>query len=747
MKTKNQPMKTYIKNLFLLPALIAGLNLIPAGRVSAQAFTTLHSFNNSDGANPTAGLILSGNTLYGTAHGGGSSGQGTVFAVNADGTGFTNLHSFTAFSVLSSTNSDGASPYAGLILSGNTLYGTAYQGGSSGNGTVFAVNTNGTGFTNLHSFTALSSVTYGNNSDGANPTAGLILSGNTLYGAAFQGGSSGNGTVFAVNTDGTGFTNLHSFAASDPYPLNSDGANPEAGLILSGNTLYGTALQGGTNGSGTVFAVNTDGTGFTNLHSFTVVSGYLYTNSDGQNPSAGLILSGNTLYGAAFHGGSLGNGTVFAVHTDGTGFTNRHSFTYSDGAAPQAGLILSGNTLYGTARIGGSSGYGTVFAVNTDGTGFTILYSFTATSGTLSTNSDGSQPYAGLILSGNTLYGTATGGGSSSYGTVFSLSFGPDSAPPVITAQPVSQTVNAGQSASFTVTATSTAPLSYQWVKDGVNVIGDTSASLTLSNVQTNQAGNYSVVITNAGGSVTSSVAVLTVNRLAQTINFVGGLPARWGDDAPFGLSATASSGLPVSYSSSDPGVATVSGNTVTITGFGYTIITASQAGNATYLPAASVSQTLHVAMAGTVVAWGDNTYGATTVPAGLSGVTAIAAGGFHTVALKTNGTVVAWGGNGFGQTTVPDGLSGVTAIAAGAYHTVALVRTAPQPQLTIIPSGANVILTWPADAAGFTLQSTTNLVSPAVWITNSPAPVVVNGQNAVTNPVSGTQKFYRLSQ
>jgi uncharacterized repeat protein (TIGR03803 family) len=68
-------------------------------------------------------------------------------------------------------------------------------------------------------------------------------------------------------------------------------------------------------------------------------------------------------------------------------------------------------------------------------------------------------------------------------------------------------------------------------------------------------------------------------------------------------------------------------------------------------------------------------------------------------------------------------------------------------PQLTIIPSGANVILTWPTNANGFTLQSTTNLGSSAVWTTNSPAPVVVNGQYAVTNPISGAQQFYRLSQ
>jgi uncharacterized repeat protein (TIGR03803 family) len=82
-------------------------------------------------------------------------------------------------------------------------------------------------------------------------------------------------------------------------PVNSDGAHPYGGLILSGNTLYGTATQGGNSGYGTVFAVNANGTGFTNLHSFIYVS-------DGAYPEAGLILSGNTLYGTAFFGGSSG---------------------------------------------------------------------------------------------------------------------------------------------------------------------------------------------------------------------------------------------------------------------------------------------------------------------------------------------------------------------------------------------------------------------------------------------------------
>jgi len=307
-------MKTNIKNASLLSVLFAVINLLPAGRVTAQTFTTLHSFTatstnssgvytNSDGANPAAVLITnaSGNTLYGTANVGGSSGNGLVFAVNADGTGFTNLHSFTALDPTYYTNRDGASPNGGLILSGNTLYGATYNGGTSGGGTVFAINTDGTGFTNLHSFPR---------SNGANPNGGLILSGSTLYGTTYDGGgglgSSGCGTVFAVSTNGTGFTNLYSFTRCGFG--NSDGANPHAGLVLSGSTLYGTAVLGGSFGSGdgTLFAVNTDGTGFTNLHNF----GF----SDGNYPSAGLVLSGNTLYGTATFGGSSAYyGTVFSL--------------------------------------------------------------------------------------------------------------------------------------------------------------------------------------------------------------------------------------------------------------------------------------------------------------------------------------------------------------------------------------------------------------------------------------------------
>ena len=119
------------------------------------------------------------------------------------------------------------------------------------------------------------------------------------------------------------------------------------------------ASFGGTNGYGAVFKINTDGTGFQNLYSFTALSGS-GTNIDGADPVAGLILSGNTLYGTAQEGGISGNGTVFAINTDGTGFTNYSFGILTDSAKPAAGLVLSGNTLYGTSA--GTGGYGTMFA-------------------------------------------------------------------------------------------------------------------------------------------------------------------------------------------------------------------------------------------------------------------------------------------------------------------------------------------------------------------------------------------------
>ncbi|HEY3854223.1 MAG TPA: choice-of-anchor tandem repeat GloVer-containing protein [Verrucomicrobiae bacterium] len=287
-------------------------------------------------------------------------------------------------------------PTGSLAASGNTLYGTTL-GGKWGEGTVFAVTIDGTGFTNLHDFTR---VTNGTNFDGGFPQGGLVLASNTLYGTASVWGASDYGTLFSVNTNGTGFTNMHSFSGGD------DGSFPMTCLTLSGNTLYGTTFQNGANFAGTIFAINTDGTGYTVLTNFFhVAGGYNFEN---------LSFATNVLYGMSVDGGASDIGTVYGVNSDGTDLREIYRFTNDDGG-PRAGLIISGNTLYGTTYgTKDGSTNGTVFSINTDGSEFQVLHYFSG--------SDGADPCGQMVLSGNTLYGTTEWGGTNGWGTVFEVS-------------------------------------------------------------------------------------------------------------------------------------------------------------------------------------------------------------------------------------------------------------------------------------------------------------------------------------
>jgi len=187
-------------------------------------------------------------------------------------------------------------------------------------------------------------------------------------------------TLLAVYTGAT-VNALTLVASNDEFGTNSTSA---VSLPAASGTTYHLAVDGY---GGAVGALALNWAPFTNevadaveltlrtLHSFTNSSG------DGSGPYAGLVLSGNTLYGTTVSGGTSGNGTLFKVNVDGTGYALLHSFNYSAGANPYAGLIAAGNTLYGTTRLGGSSGYGTVFAISTNGTGFTNLHKFSAASG------------------------------------------------------------------------------------------------------------------------------------------------------------------------------------------------------------------------------------------------------------------------------------------------------------------------------------------------------------------------------
>jgi uncharacterized repeat protein (TIGR03803 family) len=406
---------------FVALCVAAGLGIL-AAPLSAQTLTVLHSFStfldnpsftNADGASPYSGLAASGTTLYGTSLGGGDFGQGTVFSINADGTGFIVLHPFTALDAGAGTNVDGAAPYGGVTVAGDMIYGSTINGGAGGNGTIFSMKTNGSGFKVLHSFFPAVPGPNPNPNGEAAPYSALILADGTLYGTAVVGGSNGLGSVFSIRTNGDGFTVLHDFAGAD-------GQRPFAGLLLAGNTLYGTTTQGGSRSNGAVFALSTSGAGFRLLHEFSPADSTNAT-AEGCSPFGGLVQTGNMLYGTTYFGGSNGSGAVFSMDTNGAAFALLHSFAESEGVLPVGTLVAAGTTLFGTTTFGSTNNNGTVFSLRTNGCDFAILHNFTAYGPYAATNGDGAVPQGGLFVLGNTLYGTTVLGGLSSFGTLFRL--------------------------------------------------------------------------------------------------------------------------------------------------------------------------------------------------------------------------------------------------------------------------------------------------------------------------------------
>ena len=324
-----------------------------------------------------------------------------ALALVAAVSGQASAQTFTSLLSFSGTGGayPGDEPLGDLTLSGTTLYGMTSSGGSNGYGNVFSIGTNGGGFQNLLTF---------NGVVGADPQGSLTLSGTTLYGMAAQGGSSNNGTIFSVGTNGSGFRQLLSFSGTaGAYP----GKNPHSSLTLSGTRLYGTTEDG--DGSGNVFSVGTNGSGYQNLLMFFVTNGWA--------PSCSLALSGTTLYGTTAAGGSSNNGTIFSVGTNGSGFRQLLSFSGTAGAypgsLPNGSLTLSGTTLYGMTSGQTRVTNGNIFCVGIDGSGYQNLLTFTGAGGAY----PGENPYGSLTLIGTTLYGMTCYGGGSGTGNVFSV--------------------------------------------------------------------------------------------------------------------------------------------------------------------------------------------------------------------------------------------------------------------------------------------------------------------------------------
>ena len=388
----------------------------------AQTFTTLISFDGTNGFNPSYDLSLVqgfDGEFYGTTTGSylssyppdcSENGCGTVFKITAGGT-LTMLHSFSG--------NDGEYPIGGLLqATDGSFYGTTVFGGTSdacllfGCGTVFNITSGGT-LTTLHSF---------DKTDGGDPYGPLIqATDGNFY------GTTDFGTVFKMTPGGTVTTlNTHGGLGSGVYP--------EAGLVqgTDGN-FYGTTTEDG------IFKITPEGTA-TTLHSFLGL--------EGDSPFGALVqgTDGN-FYGTTAYGGthpctlpSGGCGVVFKITPGGT-LTTLHSFDGTDGNFPTGALIqATDGNFYGTTAEGGAYGYGTVFKITPGGT-LTTLHSFDGT--------DGQFPKGGLLQATNgTFYGTTSTGGAnntcgsppSGCGTVFNLSVG---LAPFVEALPTSGKVGA----------------------------------------------------------------------------------------------------------------------------------------------------------------------------------------------------------------------------------------------------------------------------------------------------------------
>ena len=179
------------------------------------------------------------------------------------------------------------------------------------------------------------------------------------------------------------------------FANNAVGGLPNSPLLRVGNKFYGTTEVGGAHKLGTIFSVDTAGRHVV-LYSFK-------GGTDGWNPVGGLVELDGILYGVTLQGGIEGNegfsfGTVFSITPHGA-YKQIYAFKSlpTDGNSPLSGLVVLGNLLYGTTSGGGKNGYGTVFSVTPQGSE-SVLYSFQNTS-------DGNYP-ANIITDGTALYGT-----------------------------------------------------------------------------------------------------------------------------------------------------------------------------------------------------------------------------------------------------------------------------------------------------------------------------------------------------
>lgn len=511
--------------------------------VAAQApgFTTLVEFTGTSGSRvggePVASLIqgTDGN-FYGTTLSGGTANVGTIFKVTPSGT-FTNLHMFTG----ATGSGVGYYPYAGLTQhTDGMLYGetnglfdeAAAAITNAGFGAPFKISTTGTGYTKFFNFSGPSQT-----NKGRTPKGALVLAsdgsfyGTTEFGGAGAASSMGHGTLFRMSPAGI-MTYLVDFSNNGS---SNKGSQPNARLVDGGDGfLYGSTFDGGASDAGTLFKIKVSNGAFTTLAQFTGNSG----TTPGKNPTDALfVASDGNIYGTTVNGGSLGWGTVFRLTSGGTVTTLVH-FTNltggAQGAAPFGGLAQGNDgNLYGTTRYGGESAstdHGTIYRLTPGGVLTPRLIDFSGTTGSFK----GRGPVGGLIKGADGhLYGTTLQGGSgpdNGYGTVYRLNISPQ-VPPVVTTGAASDVTGSSAMLNGTVNpqgVAATWQFEYGATTSYGSLIpatpGNISAgstaepvSTSFSSLPTGSTWHYRLKAVNGGGTTYGDDAVFTTLAAPQS--------------------------------------------------------------------------------------------------------------------------------------------------------------------------------------------------------------------------------------